>query len=1237
MGWKMAGLKTNCRQIRIAAGVLLLLIAGLFLLLPWWLAVALGPVAGKSGIAWESVEVEGYHGYVLREVTVRAAAAEIEIDRLVIPQPYPWLAGRMGLRVIPEAVADNVAIRLKKSRPRDGAEPLGPELLESIRESLLKADPWLPEIKLRRLEILFSKNRRPALLKDIRLRSRQLSLTCPAQWSLPAIRADLWFADASVRLALTEAGNEKALRLTAILGSGDPGMRLTGSLVSQGNPLAFKAGFEAGSWIPAGVRMSAGEWPVPVHLLPEAPIGPPSLLADIRLEATGSRFKADVRIRSDEFRHMFRDKPVRADIGLNGDPGRIEVNRLDIESGWLRASLSEAVGFSVGDRQFTNNAKLTLEADLSAQHFLEGSGTLTAEAVVQTKPGTRPELRFSASGEELLVEGFQIPALLLKGTFDYPRLTLDEGTIRLSDDSSVTVAGAYALDSTTLQADARFAIQPELLRERTGSIRVDGPVTGFVGIRGEGGSLRHRGSIDPVPLGIPNLRPLTASLTWTGQSRHSVDVSAVLTASCGKQGKADMAVHAQPGSDKMEIVLEHLHFEDAADVPLELAGPVRIQLSPDKGSLPEFVEPFILTAGETRISGELDTRDASLRLEAANFTIGRLEPWLETDLPPVNLRILDLQVSAFEPLLESTFFLQLEGAGKDFGRLSLLIEGKSTKRGIALETVNGTLDGVPFITGKLELPLTLHPMEPGNGRKTRLLETGRLKGFLKGDLTRELVSNFDDIPFLNHAEGTHIDMSIGGSLESPESHFRARLPRLRLPGNHHPVLSKLTFEDIRINAALDHEQLRIETFTASVRGAGLRAEGSLPIEPLLDFIHGGSHEWRPLLEPSEVRFSLGDFKAASFTDLLPAYLRPTGRLSGDLRLGKGTDLTGSLHLEDFGIRPTLYSLTVDRIHATLNLENSRMTLGGAGASIGESSVVLDGFLDFEDLRTPTWSIRVTGERAPLLRTPDILLHADVDLELARPHREAPAHIKGSLDFRESILLMDIDPLASRTAGASLPGPPFFSIATFPFADWELDVAFSGKDAIRLKSQFARALFSVQIQLGGTLGDPVWVGNVHTSSGYVDFPGTRLSLSRSEIFITRERQDVIQLDANAIGRTASYVVSMDVGGTVDNPLVQFASTPALSNARILHLLATGSTTESGISSIGLYLGKSLLAPGPSGDGLLDRLSLEVGREVTESGKDTVDVYFNLTEDLRLHGLYDKYDTHNLDLVWEVFSR
>ncbi|MFW6218059.1 MAG: translocation/assembly module TamB domain-containing protein, partial [Verrucomicrobiota bacterium] len=121
------------------------------------------------------------------------------------------------------------------------------------------------------------------------------------------------------------------------------------------------------------------------------------------------------------------------------------------------------------------------------------------------------------------------------------------------------------------------------------------------------------------------------------------------------------------------------------------------------------------------------------------------------------------------------------------------------------------------------------------------------------------------------------------------------------------------------------------------------------------------------------------------------------------------------------------------------------------------------------------------------------------------------------------------------------------------------------------------------------------------------------------------------------KTGSYVVTMEVENTLSDPHVSFHSTPELANAQIVRLLATGGTSSGGAGTVGLYLGKGLLGAGGMNGGLSDKLTVDVGEDVSREGKNTVGIRYDLGGDTYLKGEYDVYDAYNLDLVWSLFKQ
>jgi translocation and assembly module TamB len=119
--------------------------------------------------------------------------------------------------------------------------------------------------------------------------------------------------------------------------------------------------------------------------------------------------------------------------------------------------------------------------------------------------------------------------------------------------------------------------------------------------------------------------------------------------------------------------------------------------------------------------------------------------------------------------------------------------------------------------------------------------------------------------------------------------------------------------------------------------------------------------------------------------------------------------------------------------------------------------------------------------------------------------------------------------------------------------------------------------------------------------------------------------------------------------LDNPVVTLASDPPLSHDDLLLLLLTGqppktvggrSPREGASANIAVYLGRDFLdrwvqqRDADSKESVLNRLDVDVGRGVTQSGEETIDAQFRLArgviwhnDTLYLVGEKDVFDNYN----------
>ena len=133
----------------------------------------------------------------------------------------------------------------------------------------------------------------------------------------------------------------------------------------------------------------------------------------------------------------------------------------------------------------------------------------------------------------------------------------------------------------------------------------------------------------------------------------------------------------------------------------------------------------------------------------------------------------------------------------------------------------------------------------------------------------------------------------------------------------------------------------------------------------------------------------------------------------------------------------------------------------------------------------------------------------------------------------------------------------------------------------------------------------------------------------------------------------YEISVQVGGTLDNPEVGLSSIPPLPQEELLLFVVTGAPPGSvgaeggslatAASPLAVYLGKNVVGQLFGGrsragkSGFQDRIELQIGRELTRAGSVTLDARLLLKKDPLGHGstLYitsekDIYDQYNAGL-------
>jgi translocation-and-assembly-module (TAM) inner membrane subunit TamB-like protein len=411
-------------------------------------------------------------------------------------------------------------------------------------------------------------------------------------------------------------------------------------------------------------------------------------------------------------------------------------------------------------------------------------------------------------------------------------------------------------------------------------------------------------------------------------------------------------------------------------------------------------------------------------------------------------------------------------------------------------------------------------------------------------------------------------------------------------------------------------------------------------------------DWRDLT----CRLGIHSAQIAAFVPLLPGVVAPQGIIDADLGLVPGGKLDGELRIDGAATRPIAALGALQDIEILCRFAgdkaniNSYVALGGYTA-LGAGRVKID---PNELLRRelPTFEFHLTGENVPLTRQPDAVVRADLDVTITHGSWEAerlrepqPVIISGNLNLRDSLYLRELRDLVPGRLASADRRPPYFSVEAKPFADWQLYLNAGGHRFLKVRTPIFNGEVSADLKLSGTLRDPVAIGDVTIDAGLVRFPFGTIPISQGIVSLTSDNPYRPRLLITGNDRVLGYDLNMELAGFADAPVLQFSSTPPLSSEQILLMLTAGEiprqsqfafTTEQRAQRLAFFLGRGVLSDlGFGGDS--NRLTVRSGEHITETGRPTYSVEYELTDDWSVIGQYDRFNDFNLMLKWQVYSK
>jgi translocation and assembly module TamB len=1208
------------RRLSLLAACLAVLFVAAIAALPWWLKPVLAQVGRPWGASFGAYERIGYTRFALRDVEVRTAGVCVTASRVEGDTPLVWLwrrwTGRPG-----EILAERWTVEVE--RPNGSA--VAPAILQEggwlpLRAQLARIatglDRWLPRARVG-----------PGL---VRWPGGGLSLASAAWRGRTLAAENLAFGPVKAAVTLAFPVDADVLRFTARTtdASGTAslesrGASVAGEITWWQQPAGLKAQFGAHGWLPVAATLQADGWSVPGAQLKLGELyGTVRGRGRIEWHAGHFDFEASA---SGEPAAGRSAPPLEAALRAHGDAQTFTLEAMHAALPGISAQLSEPVTFDYQGRFQPGTARATLHVELAKQPWFAGTGMVSGEAGLVAGAAPSPVVDFTFEAQDVAVGGVTLAAASAKGRLDWPRAEIAEGTITRPAGEKISWSGAWDFRAKeVLHATVAGQIRRATLARWLPAQPDYNAISFEAQVSGPLASLTHAGSARAERVKLPGAQPLALALTWRGRADAIESFTAEATAGTTK-------IFAAGAASRTELSVHQLTFERGAITYLELMAPATVRWSP------------ALQIDALRFSG---VGDASVAITAGET--GRVEitmhnvasGWFE-ELAPLSgpaWQVKALTITGAWDRGPMTFSVTGDGAINlgTGGAAAIAVALQGDKDGLRVEALRATEGTTIIFTATGRAPLVL---SPGAVPLVQVKPDGVLLIEAATDPTAAFWGELAELTGIE-LKKPQATAHVTGTWARPLGEIRLKAARVGM--NPHRISRPLpTMDSLEVVLTADRRGLKLTTFLASVEGQVVRAQGQLPV---------ADGSWTELSkEPvafarrwADLHLEVPDANLAAFARFMPPYLLPKGRLQVDLNYQRGGTLKGFLRLRDAASRPFGPLGVLQEINADVQLSGRTVELRGVTAKAGGQPVTLSGTIQFPAEVAPRYDVELHGENLPFIRQTGLLVRGDLMLKLRTP-ATGPTALSGTVRLRDSLFLSDLRALLHGGTKGAARQPPYFAVATPPFAAWTLGIDISGDRFLRLRSPAFNGVASARFRLGGTLGEPRLIGDVVIDEGQALMPFASFLVKQGTVRIAEENPHELALFLRGTGRRNGYELTMEITGTVEAPSIMFTSSPALDSDQLLLMVMTGATPSNDITypstqrfaRLGTYLGQSLLGSFGGDATSADRLSVASGEKVSQQGRETYDVGYRLAERWKWVGQYDEFDDYNIGLKWRFY--
>ena len=295
-------------------------------------------------------------------------------------------------------------------------------------------------------------------------------------------------------------------------------------------------------------------------------------------------------------------------------------------------------------------------------------------------------------------------------------------------------------------------------------------------------------------------------------------------------------------------------------------------------------------------------------------------------------------------------------------------------------------------------------------------------------------------------------------------------------------------------------------------------------------------------------------------------------ISGTL---KQPSLTGAMEIRDGSFRHESLPNSLTEIRSLVTFKNREITLQSFQALSSGGNLTAGGSASLKGYALQTFRFDVYVDQVRVHYPEGLRTTVSGELHLQKD--DEASYLTGDIDVLQGIYVRSFEESPSIFRYSRVPG---FAAPVGAFDDVRLNIHLESEGNLLVRNNFADMETSANLNIIGTINDPVITGRVEVEEGEITFRNREYRVVRGSIDFSNPYRTEPQLSFVAETRIREYQINLNFTGTFDRIYHDITSDPPLPRDDLYALLGAGSTQREtqgvGISTMLLEEGAGIVA-------------------------------------------------------------